>query len=89
MADKSTTKTSNTPSRGEAASRLAALRQLAQQHLQEIGQQEEKERIEEQEVHAVLQEEAMRRGSKNKNAEVQPSTAPEDKGGRMRTAQGK
>ena len=87
MADNKTSKTSSATAEETGSNRLAALRKLAQEHLQEIGQQDEKERLEEREVHAVLQEEAMRRGSKTRNTEA-PATTPEDKGGRMRTAQG-
>ena len=87
MADKETAERQHAPTEGQG-SRLAALRELAQKHLQEIGQQDEKERLEEQEVHAVLQEEAMRRSkTKTATAEGQP-ILPEDKGGKMRTAQG-
>lgn len=87
MADNNKTSQTSAAAAEGASPRLKALRQLAQEHLREIGQQDEKERVEEREVHAVLQEEAMRRGSKTKNTEA-PSTAPEDKGSRMRTAQG-
>jgi uncharacterized protein (UPF0248 family) len=68
---------------------LASLRRLAQEHLQEIGEQEEKERLEDQEVKRVQEEEVMRR---TKSRAAQPAagaaeTSPE-KGSRMRTAQG-
>lgn len=72
---------------GTEAERLTALRQLAQQHLQEIGEQVDKEHLEEQQVQGVLEEEAMRR---NRSKASQPAAnVPSEKGGKMRTAQGR
>lgn len=74
--------------RAQRASEIATLRAIAQEHLQEIGQQEEQERREEKEVQAVLAEENQRR-TKNRQGSSAPEMDEEiEKGAKLRSAQG-
>lgn len=79
------------PNHKEAA-RLAALRAVAQSHLEEISAQQQREAAQEQVVAAALQEEVERRASRGRNHHhrygEQGEVVAGEKLGKLRSAQG-
>jgi hypothetical protein len=68
---------------------ISLLREIAQQHLQDIGQQEEQERREEKEVQAVLAAENRRRMKKSERGRMLAEVDDEvEKVSKLRSAQG-
>ena len=85
MAEDNRAQDSSTSSNSEA-NRLAGLRSLAQRHLEEISQEEEREREQEEHVKAVLGEESSRRTMSKQMQGTDSASA--EKGSRMRSAEG-
>ena len=85
---RATAEAPNTSRGRPEVTKLASLKQLAQQHLGEIDDMTRKERLEEEKRKAELDDEAKRK--ERRQRKQQPTAQEESHGrkGRMRTAQG-